>query len=179
MASTSRQAKDIAHALVYEAVEAKVLPQVMHDLQSLDQAFKCDSLLAVDLDERSVSLEKRQAALRNALKQEVHALVLNALLALQRRSLLTELALMRSAALQEAQVVAGYREAVVQTAVPLTPTERERLIQQLQRRFGGTVAIEEKLDPALIGGLRITIGDWTIDDSITGKLERLTHALYV
>ena len=177
--ATPRSIKDIARTLVALAMEQRAVPRVLRDLKTVESAFALDTHLAVDLDESGVALDRRQRALRGVLEEAVHLLVGNAVLALQTRGLLREISSLRSAVVSEAADRAGHREASVRTAIPLTQTERDGITQSLVKRFGGTVDVEEHHDPSLLGGIRIHIGDLVIDDSVAGKLERLTHTLYV
>jgi F-type H+-transporting ATPase subunit delta len=71
----------------------------------------------------------------------------------------------------------GLQTATVTTAVPLGATQKELLAQRLSTRTGKQVQIEEKLDPALIGGVLAQVGDQIIDGSVRGRLERLRRTL--
>jgi F-type H+-transporting ATPase subunit delta len=51
------------------------------------------------------------------------------------------------------------------------------VVKQLQTRFGKTIDAHVKLDPALIGGLKIVIGDTVIDASVRGQLQELAYSL--
>ena len=63
------------------------------------------------------------------------------------------------------------------TAVALTPEQQEKLTQSLQTLTGKTVRLTTELDPALVGGAVVRIGDLIIDGSVRGKLERLERQL--
>jgi F-type H+-transporting ATPase subunit delta len=64
------------------------------------------------------------------------------------------------------------REVVVRTAVPLTPEERTGFEQALARRFAGHLVVFE-VDPGILGGVWLRVGDQIIDGSLRGKLEAL------
>jgi len=177
--ATPRSVKDLARTLIAIAAEKGLVPQILRDLKTIEEAIKLDTNLAVDLDETCVALKIRQKAIRDALGDAVDPLVVNTFLALQSRGLLWTFSELRIAAVKEAEITAHHREAMVRTATKLTETEKHTITKQLTDRFGGTVELEEEIDPSLIGGIEITVGDWRIDDSVTGKLERLTQALYV
>ncbi len=49
--------------------------------------------------------------------------------------------------------------------------------QELTRSLGGNVELNTTIDPEILGGLIVQIGSWRMDDSIKGKLERLTRRL--
>jgi len=61
--------------------------------------------------------------------------------------------------------------AVATVARPLTAAQRTQLANSLTRRAGKTVRIEEVVDPGVIGGIRIALGDDIIDGTMTARLE--------
>lgn len=77
--------------------------------------------------------------------------------------------------LQEAAV--NIVEAEVTTARPLNDALMQQLVAALESRTKAKVELHHHVDPALLGGLRIRIGDEVIDNSIQGKLQRLAHHL--
>jgi F-type H+-transporting ATPase subunit delta len=70
-----------------------------------------------------------------------------------------------------------YVLAHVRSAVPLTDDERTALEQTLAQRFGGSLETEYEVDPALIGGVVVRVGDEVIDGSLAGKLSALRERL--
>jgi F-type H+-transporting ATPase subunit delta len=70
-----------------------------------------------------------------------------------------------------------YVLAHVRSAVPLTTDERMQLEQTLAKRFGGSLEAEYEVDPALIGGVLVRVGDEVIDGSLAGKLSVLRGRL--
>jgi F-type H+-transporting ATPase subunit delta len=71
----------------------------------------------------------------------------------------------------------GRIEVRVASAVPLEPAQRAALAAAAARRTGKTPILVERVDPALLGGLVVTIGDDKIDSSITSELGRLERDL--
>ena len=59
------------------------------------------------------------------------------------------------------------------TAVPLEPAELAAIDASVREMTGARAEITTVLDPALIGGLTVRIGDRLIDASVRGRLERL------
>jgi F-type H+-transporting ATPase subunit delta len=60
--------------------------------------------------------------------------------------------------------------ALVTAVVPLTEAQRERLTRILERGYGKQVRLNVELDPDLIGGMTIRIGDDIIDGSLATRL---------
>ncbi len=71
---------------------------------------------------------------------------------------------------------AGRAVAEVQTAVPLTADQTKRLVASLSRTAGRDVTINAIVDPSVIGGARVVIGDRVIDGTVSSKLAALRLA---
>ena len=72
---------------------------------------------------------------------------------------------------------ANTADAEVSTAVPLTPEQETRLTESLQTLTGKTIKLTTQIDPTLVGGVVVRIGDTVMDGSVRGKLERLERQL--
>lgn len=71
----------------------------------------------------------------------------------------------------------GSLEAEITAAAQPSDAQVHTVVQQLQNRFGKKIDAHVKLDPALIGGLKIVIGDTVIDASVRGQLQELAYSL--
>lgn len=67
--------------------------------------------------------------------------------------------------------------AEVRSAVPLDEAQRDRLAQALQRSTGQSVDIKVVVDPDVVGGLNVRIGDTVIDGSVSRRLTELKSRL--
>ncbi|HEX7382625.1 MAG TPA: F0F1 ATP synthase subunit delta [Nevskiaceae bacterium] len=66
----------------------------------------------------------------------------------------------------------------VVTATDTVPPEQQDALQQaIGRRLARTVVLHWSADPALIGGALIRAGDWVVDGSLRGELQRLSQEL--
>lgn len=68
---------------------------------------------------------------------------------------------------------AGTSIATITSASVLTPAQLSRLQKNLQERHGRALTINQVVDPALVGGVRVQIGDLVIDGSIATRLADL------
>jgi len=61
----------------------------------------------------------------------------------------------------------------VATAVPLGDAQRTRLHAEIQDTLHLQPVFDEKVDPDLLGGMRVRVGDWQFDASVVTELENL------
>ena len=71
----------------------------------------------------------------------------------------------------------GVQEAVVHSAFPIDDNQVAALLQQLEPRFGTRLTARVEIDPGLIGGVRVAVGDQVLDASVRGKLDAMATAL--
>lgn len=68
-------------------------------------------------------------------------------------------------------------EAEVTTALPLDNSEQETIKKEMAAHVHGSKDIRFKVDPSILGGLVIKVGDKRIDGSVAGHLENLKQSL--
>jgi F-type H+-transporting ATPase subunit delta len=68
-------------------------------------------------------------------------------------------------------------DAYVTSAYPLTSDQRKTLQERLAVSTGAIVILHEEVDPALLGGATIKVGDKFTDGSVRGKLKQLKTQL--
>lgn len=71
----------------------------------------------------------------------------------------------------------GVKDAQVASAFPLDDATLKNLVVELESRFKCRIQATVSLDPDLIGGVRIAVGDQVIDASVRGKLAAMATAL--
>jgi F-type H+-transporting ATPase subunit delta len=71
----------------------------------------------------------------------------------------------------------GVHQAVVTTALPLDETIRRRLVASLEKMTGGTIRLEEKVDPALLGGVVVEVAGKVLDGTLRSKLDRMLQRM--
>lgn len=68
-------------------------------------------------------------------------------------------------------------DVTVTSALPLTAEQSEKLTQALTRRLRRTVRLSATVDPSLIGGAVVRAGDFVVDGSLRGRVERLSNTM--
>ena len=72
---------------------------------------------------------------------------------------------------------AGKEPLEIVSARPLGQAETDRIVARLSALYGATFEVNVKVDPSLLGGVRITMGDRSIDGSIAGRLDQVAREL--
>ena len=71
----------------------------------------------------------------------------------------------------------GVARAEIVSAIALTDAQVSELKAVLEKRFGKKIEATVSVDPSLIGGARIVVGDQVVDGSIAGKLQAMATQL--
>ena len=67
--------------------------------------------------------------------------------------------------------------AEVTSALPLTDEEQEKVKQEVLGKIGDTATISFRVDPSILGGLVVKVGDRVVDGSVAGQLSNLQRSL--
>ena len=71
----------------------------------------------------------------------------------------------------------GVADCVIETAFPLNDAQVNELVGALAKRFGLKLKPEVKVNPDLIGGVRVAVGDHVLDTSVRSRLQAMKAAL--
>ncbi|GAA1893141.1 F0F1 ATP synthase subunit delta [Lapillicoccus jejuensis] len=71
----------------------------------------------------------------------------------------------------------GQLAAQVVAAVPLDESQRHRLVQSLSSHYGKPVHLNVVVDPQVVGGIRVQVGDEVVDGTILRRLDQVRRSL--
>jgi len=120
---------------------------------------------------------RRDEIIKKALGGKVDPLLLNTILVLndhQRLDILRAVAAVYHKLIEER---ARRVRVQVKSAVPLTDGERERVKEMARNRLRLDPLLVETVDPSLLGGLRVQVGDRVIDATVRARLDSLKNQL--
>jgi len=174
LALSGSAARRYAEALLALAPDERSVASLRTSLEKLAPVF--DRVTIASLRDPSVPMKQRVEALSSALAGE--PVTVRSLLVLLLES--DRIALVPRIALAFGDLVdrrEGVAKARITTAVPLEETEQRELVRRLERESGRKLRASFAVDPALIGGAKVQIGDHLIDSSVHAKLTALGRQL--
>lgn len=71
----------------------------------------------------------------------------------------------------------GVADCLIETAFPMADGQVDELVSALAKRFGTKLRPSVQVNPALIGGVRIAVGDQVLDNSVRARLNQMQTAL--
>ncbi len=179
MGESSEQALELADvyaAALFELAEkAGQVTEVRTELEELVRLAAQEPAFGSFMASGVVNAERRQASLERMFRGRLSDLVLNTLLVLNqhgRAGLLP--ALLRSYVLRE-EHSQGQLEVVATSAVELDQIQRQEIERWITETVKKKPLVEYLVDPEIIGGLIIRMGDYRFDDSVRRHLH-LAHA---
>jgi F-type H+-transporting ATPase subunit delta len=169
-------ARRYATAIFQLATEAGAVPAVGHDLHTFLAALAADA--EVERFFRSPVIDRKEkAAVLGEAFSKLHEIALHAILLLvqkRREALAGEIVAQVDVLEREAR---GAQTLRVTTARPLGQAELDALVAKISAAFKMPFDVTANVDPGLIGGVRITLGDKRIDGTIAGRLDDLARML--
>ena len=174
MALSGSAARRYAEALVALSPNERAVAELRTSLEKLAPVF--DRVTIAGLRDPSVPMKQRIAALGAALAGEpavVRSLMV-LLLETDRIALVPQIALAFGDLVDRRE---GIAKARITTAVPLKEPEQRELVTRLERESRRKLRATFGVDPTLIGGAKVQIGDHLIDSSVRAKLVALGREL--
>jgi len=176
MAELTTIARPYAEAAFRIAADAKAFP-AWSKMLSLLSAVVTNPAMAGALDDPKLTAADKEALLMKVCGGELDALGRNfvrVLVEADRYSLLPQIVSLYEGLRDAAE---GVAKAEIATAFPLSEPELAELKASLEKHFGKKIEATVAIDPSLIGGARITVGDTVIDGSVQAKLQAMATQL--
>ncbi len=149
------------------------LSRVIRELSAFSESFGQSEMAHKVFENPAITEEERRKALKALTSKfdlgEVSDRFLNILLRRGRLNLLAEI--IREVEWIEIEKRGGVMGEVV-SAVALEPEALAGIADALGKRLNKPVQLKQKTDPALIAGMRVTVGGITYDGSVKGKLDK-------
>jgi F-type H+-transporting ATPase subunit delta len=164
-------------ALLVSAERGSRLDDVEDELFRFSRIVESEPQLRAMLTDRSIPTQRKAELLHSLLdehaSEEAVRLVVRVVTRPRGRQIEDALSAVGGAvARRRARLVA-----TVTSAVPLSDSQRDRLAAALAAQFGHVVHLNIVVDPAVVGGMRVALGDEIIDGTISTRLHDAARSL--
>ena len=167
-----------AKALLGASEKSGNTDEVLAELDSLiREVFDRSPQLEAMLTSPRVPLESKEQLLDRAFRDKVTPQLLNFLKVIVSRGRFESLRAVNAAARRLYNQLRGRVEVRLTTAQPVDAAIRELIVTKLRASLGQEIELQTQVDPELIGGLVIRIGDTVYDGSLANQLQRLSEDL--
>lgn len=165
-------------AAAFELARAEgTLPRIEQELYALARGIEQSSDLRQAFTDPRLPAERKQAIIEELLGGRATELTVNLVELIVSQGRGGDLPDIADRLAQRAAAAEGKEVAEVRSAIPLDDDTVRRLSQALERQFGRPVEVKTVVDPSVVGGIVVRVGDTIIDGSIRRRLESLRQAL--
>lgn len=172
----TRAALRYAKAVLSSALDGNVQNEVAKDMHSIASVFVENKELLVFLENPVIPNSTKQASLEKIFSSlcPLSLQLIDLLSRNNRIDLLDQVAASFLSLLQKQQ---GKETAVVTTAVALTPALEKVVVKKAKELSSAEITLENTIDPSIIGGFILRIGDLQYNASVAHQLEQLKREL--
>lgn len=170
-------ARRYAVAIAALAREQNAVDRVTADLNVLAAAVGGPVRVREFYESPVVDRPSKERMLLEIFDGKVHPIALHALLLLVRKRRESLLRAIVEEYISLERAARGVETLTLESARTLDRAEYARLVSQLEEHYKKKFEVTEVVDPELIGGLRIVMGDRRIDASVSGRLSALAREL--
>jgi F-type H+-transporting ATPase subunit delta len=170
-------AKRYARALYEVSSEKNSVNQAMQDLKTAAEVVAGQKDLETLLNHPNIDTSAKTDLLKQIFAGKLSDIVLNTLVLLVERKRSELIPVVYEQFVKIANEALGRAEATVYSAKALTEQESAAVAAKFSSLTGRNIQVTNVIDPSLIGGIKVRIGDKLYDGSLSGKLERMEKAL--
>ena len=175
---TERISRVYAEALLRAAEHRNQADEVLEDLQQLlDKVFAAEPRFEAFLTSGSVDRKRKTDLVESIFGNRASELLVNALLVLNNHDRLNLLRPVIQEYRRLRDTRAGRIRVEVRTAVALPADQQDRLVQELRATFDKEPVLEIKIDPELLGGMVVQVGDWLYDHSVRTQIANIRNQI--
>jgi len=167
-----------ASALLAAAQREKVsLPDLAESYVAVRGVMDKHPELPSFLEGPQVADDEKNELVASLFRERVEELLVQFFLMLIRKNRIEYLGDIGEVFARLVEQVQGMQRAIVTTAVPLPDDLEQKLSAKLETLTGSKFIIEKNVDPAVFGGVSVTLGDQIIDGTVRTNLDKLSYQL--
>ena len=175
--TSSKAAERYAISLYQIAASQGNQDKVLGDMQTYRNALKASRDFAVVMSSPVITPSKKKAVVDALFRKEFQPITTQFFDLVIKKGREKDLGAIADAYIREDKKMKGIRDGKLLTATALSEDLRKEIHSRAEKLAGSKVLLEEKIDPSLIGGFVLSIGDLQLDESVKSKLSKLHHTL--
>ena len=165
-----------AEALYEAAADGDAVPQVAEDVDAFAAAVGESAELRTALENPEIDSGAKSTIIETV-AADAHPLVRNFLQVLVDRGRIAAFLEIAEAFRERVARAEARVEVEAVTAVPLPDDLRERIVESIHSKTNATVELTESVDPDVVGGLVLHVGEVVVDGSVRHRLDELRREL--
>ena len=163
---------------LYELAKEENLTKLIGDqLAVLQQAFRQEPDFIRLLSSPNLTKTERCQILDDSFRGRVHGYLLNFLKILTEKGYMRYFSDCGDAYTEHYDQDNGILRVDAVSAVELTDAQKEKLMQKLSRITGKEIALRNRIDPAVLGGIRLDYDGQRLDDTVSHRLDAIRNVL--
>lgn len=170
MSTVGIAAKRYARALFEAANERGIVDQVNQELETAVKLVTENEEYWKFLEHPGISMEDKLSVLKQSLEKHVSELVLHTLQLLVQRHRQKAIRAVWEHYVKIAGEALGQARAIVSSPAQLSESEIGKIADTFGKLTGKTLQIQQVVEPSLLGGVQVRIGDRVYDGSLKTKL---------
>ena len=170
-------AQEYASGLYALAKEEAICGAMLSQMHTLVECFSAEPKFLQLLSNMSLKQEERLQILDDTLRKQVHLYLLNFLKILLKKNALHEFAACEEVFRDLYYKDFGIVDACVTTSVTLSPSQVQRLTEKLEAMTGKRIALTQKVDTSLLGGVLLEMDGKRYDNTLSQRLDSLRRMI--
>lgn len=163
-----------AKALVAALEKAGTTDEALEQFNSLiEDVWNRQQTLEDVMNSPRVGFDEKERILNRAFEDQMDPLLLNFLKVVGRHGRMDCLRNILRSANSLLNDMRGRKEVVVETAIQLDDTLRQQVTDHLKGVLNADVILQERVNPSLVGGIRVRVGDTVFDGTVANRLQSL------
>lgn len=159
------------------AAEEQLTDVIKEQMQQIRELFSENQDYLRLLSEPAIAMEERKSLIETALGTQAERYLVNFIKILCERNLLGEYAGCCDEFTRRYNADNGIAEAIVTSAVSLSETQMIALQEKLEKISGKRISLIQKINPAVMGGLRVEIEGRQLEGTVQGRLSGISKKL--
>jgi len=163
---------------LYDLAKAENLSaELLQQLSALDESFRSEPDFLRLLSSPNLTKQERCAVLEESFRGKLHDYVLNFLKILTEKGYIRHFSACCGAYREHYNLDNGILPVTAVSAVALSDRQKEKLVEKLSAITGKTIELTNRVDPGVLGGIRLDYSGNRLDDTVQHRLASIRDML--